>query len=280
MEVSTSSILFVSEFLESRNRLDVDGLVGRYSSAFGSSFTDGVRPMVGLFSKEVSASRLTPATVEGLYTTLYLLLGEVTDMLKSIRLVAFPRNGQELSELRKNLQTSAREQSRGGYGSLLVPPSTEAATVLASMTEEESLNFKDLLERLQEWHESAVGKGSLNFHPEARASLWGTALAKIADHYREIGRNERALFFANAAWTLSRYPVFAFNVGILAMAAGDTSRGKNCLQTYLDEYPKVLTTPSLRLVAPEVTEEELERLAKIARSKLGTLAPREAGSHR
>jgi hypothetical protein len=139
------------------------------------------------------------------------------------------------------------------------------------MTEEESLNFKDLLQRLQGWHESVAGSGPMSFHPEARAALWGAALGKIADHYRETNRNDRALFFTWAAWHLSRYPVFAFNAGVLAMAAGDTASAEEFLRTYLAEYSKVLVTPVLRLVDPEVTKEELERLAAMARSKLGAL---------
>lgn len=109
-EVSTSSILFVSEFLKSRNRPDVDSLVTRYSSAFGTSFTDGVRPMVDFFSIEVSGSRLAPSTFEALHRTLYALLGEVRNLLGPLKLVAFPRNGEELAELRRSLAASAPKE--------------------------------------------------------------------------------------------------------------------------------------------------------------------------
>ncbi len=103
MEVSTSSILFVSEFLKKRNCLDVENLVTRYSSAFGSSFTDGIRTMVEFFSKEVSGSALAPSTVEGLHRTLYLLVQEVRHLLRSTKLVAYPRNAEELLALRRSL---------------------------------------------------------------------------------------------------------------------------------------------------------------------------------
>ena len=33
------------------------------------------------------------------------------------------------------------------------------------------------------------------YHYEVRAELWGVALAKIADHYRDVGDLPRALFF-------------------------------------------------------------------------------------
>ena len=174
----------------------------------------------------------------------------------------------------KSRATDPKEY-RGDYGRLSMPPSPEAATILSSMTEEEKLNFRDLLGRLQEWHESIAEKGPLSFHPEARASLWGTALAKIADHYREIGRNDRALFFTSAAWNLSRYPVFAYNVAMLSIETGDVIHAKNLLETYLAEYRNVLTSSSLRLVNPEVTADELERLAKSARTKLAALQPGE-----
>ncbi|MGH9400700.1 MAG: hypothetical protein ACRD2P_01175 [Terriglobia bacterium] len=95
MEVSSSSILFVSEFLRKRNRVDVENLLARYSSAFGSSFTDGIRPMVEFFSREVSGSALAPSTVEGLHRTLYLLVQEVRNLLRSTKLVALPRDAEK-----------------------------------------------------------------------------------------------------------------------------------------------------------------------------------------
>ena len=150
-------------------------------------------------------------------------------------------------------------------------PSREAEAIASSMTQIEQVNFRDLLRRLQEWHESEAQKGPLRFHPDARARLWGVALPKIADHYREIEQNDRALFFTNAAWILSKYPVFAFNAGILSIEVGDTDRGRQFLKTYLDEYSNILTTRIFELVAPEVTPDELERLAETARYKLAAL---------
>ncbi|MFI5109175.1 MAG: hypothetical protein ACHP78_10050 [Terriglobales bacterium] len=161
---------------------------------------------------------------------------------------------------------------RGDYGTLSIPPSDEAKTILSSMTEEEKLNFNDLLGRLQGWHESVAETHPLHFHPAARASLWGAALAKLADHYREVGENDRALFMT-AAWTLSQYPIFAFNTALLLLSvdAGDVIHAGALLQTYLAEYRKVLTSPVLRLVNPEMTEEELEDIAKSARARLAAL---------
>lgn len=162
-------------------------------------------------------------------------------------------------------------QYRGDYGNLFVTPSVEAAEIFSSMTREEKVNFTDLLGRLQEWHEGVVERGPLSFHPKARASLWGAALGKIADHYHETGQNDRALFFATAAWNISKYPSFAYNAGVLASEEGESARGKQFLQTYLDEYPEVLTNPILRLVEPTVTADELEHRAEAARAKLAKL---------
>jgi hypothetical protein len=162
------------------------------------------------------------------------------------------------------------KEDRSDYGTLLVPPSAEAGALLAAMTEEEKTNFIDLLRHLQEWHESVV-KGPLSFHPETRACLWGTALAKIADHYHEIDRNDKALFFMSAAWNLSKYPVFAFNVAVLSMAVGDLKHAQTLLETFLAKYQSVLTTPTLRLVNPDITAGQLEDYAKSARARLAKI---------
>jgi hypothetical protein len=159
-------------------------------------------------------------------------------------------------------------EDRTDNGTLFTPPSAEAGALLEAMTEEEKYNFTDLLRNLQEWHESVMEKGSLSFHPEARARLWGIALAKIADHYHEIGLNDKALFFMSTAWNLSRYPVFAFNVAVLSTEAGDLKNARTLLETYLAEYRNILTSPSLMLMNPNITLDELEDLAKSARARL------------
>lgn len=163
------------------------------------------------------------------------------------------------------------KDDREDYGTLFMPPSSEAGALLAVMTEEEKSNFTDLLRHLQEWHESIAEKGPLSFHPEARACLWGVALAKIADHYRGIGRNDKALFFMSAAWNLSKYPVFAYNVAVLSMEAGDLKHAQTLIEIYLAEYRNVLTSTSLRLMNPDITVGELEDLAISARARLAAI---------
>jgi hypothetical protein len=103
------------------------------------------------------------------------------------------------------------------YGDASVPPSAEAGSILSLMTKEEKFNFTNLLRNLQEEFESAGEKGPLKFHAEVRAALWGLAFAKIADHYRGLGQDEKTMFFMSAAWHTSKYPVFAFNIAILSI---------------------------------------------------------------
>ncbi|HTX15368.1 MAG TPA: hypothetical protein VMD77_08735 [Candidatus Baltobacteraceae bacterium] len=87
-DTGIASRLFVSDFLESNHHQDVALLASKYNSAFGSSFTDGVRPMVDFFSKDVASSLLAAETVDGFYGTLYGLLRQMCDMFKQIKFVS------------------------------------------------------------------------------------------------------------------------------------------------------------------------------------------------
>jgi len=73
------------------------------------------------------------------------------------------------------------------YGPLSMPPSAEAGAIVTAMNAEERYNFNEILRLLQEGLETTAGVGRLGIHPDARASLWGTALSKMSDHYHEIG---------------------------------------------------------------------------------------------
>ncbi|MGA2966439.1 MAG: hypothetical protein ABSD64_09515 [Terriglobales bacterium] len=90
----------------------------------------------------------------------------------------------------------------------------------------------------------------------------------MADHFRETGQNDRALFFVGAAWDISRHPIFAFNAAMLSFNAGDIMRAKSLLQDYLAAYQGVLKSPALMLAYPEISSEDLEALAVSARSRL------------
>jgi TolA-binding protein len=158
------------------------------------------------------------------------------------------------------------------YGPLSMPPSAEAGAILAAMSEEEKANFSELLRRLQEELESHANKDkSVKVHFEGRAAFWGIAFGKIADHYRDIGRDDKAMFFSSTAWNVSKFPVFVFNMALLAFLAEDYEHARTLFQTYLSEYRTVLTSPkwnTLNLVGTEWTEEELEKLAESARAKI------------
>jgi HAMP domain-containing protein len=162
-------------------------------------------------------------------------------------------------------------EKRDDYGTLSMPPSPEAQIILSSMTEEENLNFRGLLGCAQEWHESVLEQRPLLFHPEGRAALWGAALSKIADHYHEIGRNDKALFFTETAWNLSKYPVFAYNAAVLRRESGDLIQAAQLFHAYLETYPGLMKSYTLMLVNPEVTANELEEMARVARARLSAM---------
>jgi len=185
------------------------------------------------------------------------------------------RNSPVLNES----QTTVPKDNWNDDGTLYLPPSDEAKTILSLMTEEERLNFNDLLGRLQAWHESVAGTDANRrqgmrrslLPPEIRAPLWGTALAKIADHYRDIGRLDKALFFSESAWNVSKYPVFAYNAALLAHDIGDNLHARTLLLTYLAEYRNAMANPLFALVNPEAAPDELEQVANSARAKLADL---------
>jgi hypothetical protein len=152
-----------------------------------------------------------------------------------------------------------------------MPPSAEAGALQAVLTEEEKTNFINLLRHLQEWCDSGSEEGPVSFHPQARALLWGAALAKIADHYRSICRNEKALFFVSAAYNLSQHPFFAYNLAMLSAEAGDLKHAQTLLETFLAQHQNMLTSPLLKLVNPDITTKELENMVKSARVTLASI---------
>ena len=102
------------------------------------------------------------------------------------------------------------------YGTVSMPPSDEAAATLLSLTEGEKLELNEVFNALQSRQDSIWGASGTLLHPKARSALWGSAFAKISDYYHARGRNDRAFFFMQAAWNISKYPVFAFNTALLS----------------------------------------------------------------
>jgi hypothetical protein len=181
------------------------------------------------------------------------------------------------------------KEYKGDYGTLFMPPSPDATSILPLMTEEERINFNGLLKHMQETSESISETRPLHFDPNSRTALWGVALGKMADHYFEVGRTDpgypnrldrphadRALVFMTAAWKLSKYPVFAFNAGILSANLGDVAAAQTWLQTYLSEYHHAEISPLLKSSETNISPDELEELAIAARKRLAdmTSAPR------
>jgi len=136
------------------------------------------------------------------------------------------------------------------------------------MTDMEKSWFTDLLERAQKWHECAAGQTGLIFHPEARTAMWAVALSKIADGYHQSNNCEKALFFANAAWRLSKYPVFAFNAAVLHMALDQGDAARPLLYSYLAEYKNIHSNSVWEFIDPAITSEQLDKLADSARVRL------------
>jgi len=157
------------------------------------------------------------------------------------------------------------------YGPVSMSPSKEAEVILELMSTDERSNFNDILARLQDWREKSAGQSGIIFHPEARGCLWGLALAKLAEHYMEKHLTERALFFMGAAWTISKYPVFANNAALLSISVGDNVRAKNLLQGFLSNYKAVPETQTFRLIEHQITLDELEAIAISARARLAAI---------
>jgi hypothetical protein len=153
------------------------------------------------------------------------------------------------------------------YGTELVPPSEEAMLILAEISEGEKINLHALLHSLQSRMEKVSGTPGIILHPTTRACLWAQALAKISDHYYEVGNGERTLFFIESAWNLSRHPIFGVQLGVLLLKAGNVEGARYFFQNYLADYQNCLKG-SNHVVNPFITQKDLEYLAARVREKL------------
>ncbi len=152
------------------------------------------------------------------------------------------------------------------YGPTSLPPTPEAKLMRELMSAEDRLNFDGLLSRA--FHQSP----DVSFHPEMRAAFWGIALNKLADHYIEMDQTETALFYVNAAWTVSKYPVFANNAAILAIAAGDIARAKVFLLEFLRDYHNTFQQAAFGPITPSsFTVNDLDGLVAGARRRLAAI---------
>jgi hypothetical protein len=86
-ESDTATRLFISDYLKKRNLTEIDSLSGEYSQAFGSSYTDGVAPMVHLFAHKVTQSKMGEPTKRQFHAEFYGILKMLFEEFKSIKLV-------------------------------------------------------------------------------------------------------------------------------------------------------------------------------------------------
>jgi len=87
MSSGIAAQLFMDDYLKKRGLTEIDSLSGEYSQAFGSSYTDGVTPMVELFAHKVTQSKMAEHTKRQFYTAFYVILKTFFEEFESIKLV-------------------------------------------------------------------------------------------------------------------------------------------------------------------------------------------------
>jgi hypothetical protein len=158
------------------------------------------------------------------------------------------------------------------YGAATMPPSREAAAIRDLMSTADKAALDDALSHMQKWMDDGSGGSGVALHPETRGCIWGVALAEIANRYRDAGTTDKAAFFMQAAWTVSKYPIFANNAALLSFALGDLQRGKQLTECFLNNYQSALTNDGFKLIInAEMNAEELDQLAANARQRLDAI---------
>jgi len=66
---------------------EIKKLQGLYNNAYGSSSSDGIRAMVGLFSRNLSGSKLNDQTLDIVYTEFVGVIQQMLEEFKNIKLV-------------------------------------------------------------------------------------------------------------------------------------------------------------------------------------------------
>ena len=87
VDANIAARLFMHDYFKKRGLTDIDSLSGEYNQAFGSSYTDGVMPMVELFAYKVTQSKMGEPTKRQFYTEFYEILKTFFEEFKSIKLV-------------------------------------------------------------------------------------------------------------------------------------------------------------------------------------------------
>jgi hypothetical protein len=158
------------------------------------------------------------------------------------------------------------------YGPAAMPPSREASAIRDLLSTTDKAGLDDALSHMQKWMDEGSGGSGVALHPETRGCIWGVALAEIANRYQDAGTTDKAAFFMQAAWTVSKYPIFANNAALLSFALGDRARGEELTQYFLTNYESALTNDLFKLIInSELSAEELQRLVTNARKRLDAL---------
>jgi hypothetical protein len=77
----------MGDYLNKRGMTAISSLAGEYNKAFGSSYSDGVTPMVQIFSEKLTQSRMGEPTKQQIYHEFYAILSTLFEEFKSIKLV-------------------------------------------------------------------------------------------------------------------------------------------------------------------------------------------------
>jgi hypothetical protein len=84
---STDAYVFISRYLKNQNLTQINSLSGEYSSAFGSSYSDGLAPMVERFAAKVTQSKMGEPTKRQFYVEFSGTLNVLAEEFKTIKLV-------------------------------------------------------------------------------------------------------------------------------------------------------------------------------------------------
>jgi hypothetical protein len=86
-QISSDARMFTMNYLNEHNLKAIEALQNKYNKAFGSSYTDGIIPMVSLFNELLTSSKMQESTIERFYTEFYAMIKIFFDDQKSIKLV-------------------------------------------------------------------------------------------------------------------------------------------------------------------------------------------------
>jgi hypothetical protein len=87
MKASMDARIFIDNYIKQRGWTQVGSLATEYNAAFGSSYTDGVRQIVQLFSRKLTQSKMGEFTKQQFYEEFYTILNVLFEEFKTVKLV-------------------------------------------------------------------------------------------------------------------------------------------------------------------------------------------------